>query len=81
MQAEVNGVKGMMLNTIMKNIFEVVIRYKPQFESKGVKLYFVKKYTGQLDRFWFEYVDIENCKEYATYIPKEGLHGVGCEFV
>ena len=59
----------------------MVIRYKPQFESKGVKLYFVKKYTGQLDRFWFEYVDIENCKEYATYIPKEGLHGDGCEWV
>ena len=82
MQAEVNGVKGTMHKTkLLKNMQEVVKRHKPQFEKNGVKLYFVKKYTGQLDRFWFEYVDIENCKEHATYTPKDGLHGVGYECV
>ena len=74
MREEINTAKGRTVPTYCENAKDVVRKYKPQFEDRGVRVFYAKKYVlaTRKHRFWFEYVDLD-VVENKDYTIQDGL--------
>ena len=74
MREEINNAKGRTVPTYCENAKDVVRKYKPQFEDRGVRVFYAKKYVlaTRKHRFWFEYVDLD-VVENKDYTIQDGL--------
>lgn len=83
MREEINNARGKTVPTYFENAKDVVRKYKSQFEAKGVRIFYAKKYllATKKHKFWFEYVDldvVEN-KDYTIRMDCRRLPvSIGC---